>query len=124
MNHNIEQDLAIQAILPRARIEYDRLLTDPQIAASHDHAVAQHRAKITELRAQEAPATFYAELTSPRMERLCRLQKHFGSAVFMAGPQVVPDDVLRADLPANFFFTVKSAPDKDAGEDKDEDAAE
>ena len=50
---------------------------------------------------------FYAELTGPRMERLCRLQHHFGSAVFAAGPGVIPPDLHERDLPADYFFTVE-----------------
>jgi hypothetical protein len=50
---------------------------------------------------------FYAELTSDRMEKLCRLQHPFGSAVFSAGPAVIPDDLHERALAADFFFTVE-----------------
>jgi hypothetical protein len=70
--------------------------------------VTSHRAKIAELMARPEQRALYDELTSERMVRLCRMQRHFGSAVFSAGPDVIPDEiVLRDDLPANFFFTVE-----------------
>jgi hypothetical protein len=117
MNFNAEQDSSIQRMIPAARAEFDRLLSDPDIAAAHHAAVAAHRAKIAELRAQETPSAFYAELTSTRMEALCKLQQHFGSAVFAAGPEVIPPDLHTRPLPPDFFFTVKGPePDEsDAG---------
>ncbi len=106
MNFNAEQDRSIQRMIPAARTEFDRLMADPDIAAAHHAAVAAHRAKIAELRAQATPAAFYAELTGARMQALCRLQAHFGSAVFAAGPGVIPDDLHLRPLPPDFFFTV------------------
>jgi hypothetical protein len=81
-------------------------MADPEIAAAHMASVTAHRAKIAELRATENYARFYGELTGERMRRLCRLQKHFGSAVFSAGPGVIPPDLHERDLPPDFFFTV------------------
>ncbi|MFD1808678.1 hypothetical protein ACFSHQ_12890 [Gemmobacter lanyuensis] len=86
MNHNLDEDRSIQRMIPAAQAEFDRLMADPDIRAAHDHSVACHRAKITELMATQNYQNFYAELTGPRMEKLCRLQQHFGSAVFSAGP--------------------------------------
>ncbi|QYK42990.1 MAG: glycosyltransferase family 2 protein [Paracoccaceae bacterium] len=107
MNHNVEQDGSLRARLPMLQAEWDRLLADPEIRAAHDFSVAAHRAKITELRATENYERFYGELTGERMETLCRMQRHFGSAVFNAGPQVIPEDLHLRDLPADFFFTVE-----------------
>ena len=109
MNFNAEQDLSIRRMIPAAEAEFARLMADPDIAAAHHAAVAAHRAKIAELRAQQTPSAFYTELTSPRMEALCKLQSHFGSAVFAAGPEVIPPDLHLRPLPADFFFTVPSA---------------
>jgi len=107
MNHNTEEDRAILRMLPAARAEFARLTADPAIAAAHAAAVAAHRDRIAALRATPAFAAFYAEITGPRMERLARLHRHFGSAVYAAGPGVIPDAVaLAADLPEDFFFTV------------------
>ena len=111
MNFNADHDTSIQRMIPAAQAEFARLMADADIAAAHHAAVAAHRAKITELRAADAPAAFYAELTGERMQKLCRLQAHFGSAVFGAGPEVIPDDLLTRDLPKDFFFTIKGAPE-------------
>ncbi|ADE85328.1 glycosyltransferase family 2 protein [Rhodobacter capsulatus] len=106
MNHNAVEDRSIQRMIPRARAEFDRLMADPEIRAAHEHSVAAHRAKIAELRATEAYANFYAELCSDRFEKLSRILHVFGSAVFNAGPGVIPEDLHLRDLPADFFFTV------------------
>jgi hypothetical protein len=106
MNHNVTQDRSILRMVPRLQGELARLMSDPQIAAAHAHSVASHQAKVLELKEIVAHRQFYGELTSPRMERLCRMQPHFGSAVFAAGPQVVPDHLLARDLPPDFFFTI------------------
>lgn len=92
MNHNAESEASIQRHLPGLRAALDALLADPAIAAAQAQAVAAHRAKIAELRARPDYAAFYASLISPRMRALCRLQPHFGSAVFEAGPEALPPE--------------------------------
>jgi hypothetical protein len=73
--------------------------------------VAAHRAKIAELLARPEQAAFHAELTGERMRRLSRMLHVFGSAVFNAGPGVIPPDLHLRDLPEGFFFTVEHAGD-------------
>ncbi len=107
MNHNFAEDRSIQRMIPALRAEFDRLMADPEIAAAHAHSVACHREKIAELRGTENYQRFYDELTGARMERLCRMQQHFGSAVFNAGPSVIPPDLHEREVPADFFFTVE-----------------
>ncbi|WP_425437073.1 glycosyltransferase family 2 protein [Litoreibacter ponti] len=110
MNNNWEEDTSAQTKLPLLQAEYDRLMADPEIAAAHAHCVAQHRAKIAELKATENYAKFYDDLTGERMQRLSRLHTHFGANVFLSGPDVVPDEVaFKDDPPQDFFFTVKRA---------------
>jgi hypothetical protein len=106
MNHNAQEDRSIQRMIPALRAEWDRLMADPEIAAAHAHSVRCHREKIAELRASATYDAFYAELTGMRMEKLCRMQAHFGSAVFNAGPQVIPPDLHERDVAPDFFFTV------------------
>lgn len=106
MNHNAVEDRSILRMLPALRTEFDRLMGDPDIRAAHQATVAAHRAKITELHATDNYERFFAELTSDRMQRLSRMLGVFGSAVFGAGPQVVPPDLHTKDLPPDFFFTV------------------
>ncbi|MCB6176729.1 glycosyltransferase family 2 protein [Rhodobacter sp. Har01] len=107
MSHNAEADHSVQRMLAPLQAEMDRLLADPEIRAAHDLSVARHREKIAELMARADSQALFAELTGARMNRLCRMQQHFGSAVFSAGPQVIPDEIaLNPDLPPDFFFTV------------------
>lgn len=106
MNNNAEEDHSIRRMLPALRTELDRLMADPEIAAAHAHSVAMHRAKIDELRKRPDYASFYADLTGPRLERLSRLHAHFGANVFLAGPEVIPDEIAERDPEEDFFFTV------------------
>jgi hypothetical protein len=107
MNHNQDNDRSILRMAPAAKAEFARMHEDPDIRAAHDFSVACHRAKIDELMQTENYQAFYAELTGERMRRLCRMQQHFGSAVFSAGPGVIPPDLHKRDLARDFFFTVE-----------------
>lgn len=107
MNHNVTEDRSILRMIPAARVEFDRLMADRELAALHEGAVAAHRAKITELMASAANRAFYAELTGERLRALSRILPVFGSAVFNAGPGVIPPDLHRRELPPGFFFTVE-----------------
>ncbi len=107
MNHNAVTDRSIQRMIPVLRAEYDRLLADPEIAAAHAHSVACHRAKIVELRGSKTHQAFYADLTSVRFETYSRILHAFGSAVFNAGPDVIPEDLHLREIGPDFFFTVE-----------------
>lgn len=107
MNNNAETETSIQCRLPRMHEELARFMADPDIAAAHAYSVARHRDKIDELRAMKNYANFYDEITSPRMEKLSRLHRHFGANVFLSGPQSVPDEVLAQDSEADWFFSVE-----------------
>lgn len=107
MNNNATEDRSIMRRIPMMEEKLAALMADPEIAAQHNACVAAHRAKIDELRAQPAQQDFFEALTGPRLERLSRLHRHFGSSVFLTGPQAVPDDIVFSDLPETFFFTVE-----------------
>jgi hypothetical protein len=108
MNHNVEEDLSIQPRLGMMEAERARLMADPEIAAAHHAAVAHHRARIADLRGRADWATFFAEITGSRMRRLARLHRHFDRSVYDAGPQSVPDEVLRRRrLPPSFRLAVR-----------------
>lgn len=107
MNNNLDQDLSVQRMLPALKHEMDILLADQEIAEMHSFCAQQHRAKIDALKATENYAKFYQDLTGARMERLARMHQHFGANVFLAGPDVVPDEVVNADHPEDYFFTVE-----------------
>lgn len=107
MNFNADQDRSIQRMVPALQAEYHRLMADPEIRAAHDFSVSWHRQRIADLRADPVQSAFYSDLTGARMKRLCRLQAHFGTNVFAAGPEVIPQEIVERDLPPDFFFTVE-----------------
>jgi hypothetical protein len=107
MNNNAETETSIQRMIPKVEKELAKFLADPEIAAMHDHCVQRHRAKIDELRATENYSNFFAELNGERMRKLARMHLHFGSNVFLSGPECVPDEVLARDPEEDFFFTVE-----------------
>ena len=106
MNNNTERDVSIARTRPAMQAELERLLALPGVADQHRACVAAHRGKIAELRATDAFAALHTEITGARLKRLSRMHAHFGSNVFLAGPDAVPDEVVFADHPEEFFFTV------------------
>ncbi|MFB2533273.1 glycosyltransferase family 2 protein [Paracoccus sp. p3-h83] len=106
MNHNVVQDARLHRMRPAIEAEMARLMADPDIAAAHHGCVAAHAAKIAELKQQPKYEEFHQELNSDRMRKLARLHGHFGSGVYLAGPEVIPDEVLAHDPEDEFFFTV------------------
>lgn len=106
MNHNVVENHEMATMLPLLQAEYQKLLADPEIKAAHTACVAAHKAKIAELKTQAKYHEFHAELTSARMQKLSRLHGHFGSNVYLAGPQVIPDDIVDKAPDSTFFFTV------------------
>ncbi|SDW95290.1 Glycosyl transferase family 2 [Litoreibacter albidus] len=108
MNNNWEFNNSAQTKLPLVQAEFDRLMSDPELRAAHEYSVGKHREKIAELKATDNYANFYKDLTGKRMENLARMHNYFGANVFLAGPDVVPDEVaLMEDVPEDFFFTVE-----------------
>jgi hypothetical protein len=71
---------------PKLKAELAQMLSDHGIAAQHNSCVRAHRDKIKALSKSDSFEKFYTEITSPRMERLGRLHKHFGANVFLGGP--------------------------------------
>lgn len=107
MNNNADEDTSIQRMIPKLRVELDKLMADPEIAAIHHEAVKRHTAKIKELRATEKYTAFYQDLTGPRLRKLSHLHAHFGANVFLSGPDVIPDEIVEQDPASDFFFTVE-----------------
>jgi hypothetical protein len=110
MNNNWEEDRSIQSKLPLLQSEFDRLMDDPELRAAHEYSILKHREKINELRATETYSNFYEELTGQRMERLSRMHNHFGANVFLAGHEIVHEEVYSMkDVAPDFFFTVEKS---------------
>ena len=107
MNNNATEDTSIQRMIPALEAEMAQLMADPEIAEAHAYCVDKHRAKIDALKATENYAKFYGDLTGARMEKLARIHRIFGANVFLAGPDVIPDEVVAQDHPEGFYFTVE-----------------
>ncbi len=93
MNFNMERDDRIQAHLPRARKEYDRLLGLRGMKSRVAAAVKAHRAKIRDLLAREDAAEFYAEITSPRMQLISRHLNLLNRKILSEGPSRIPEHI-------------------------------
>ena len=93
MNNNAEIDRRSLSFVPKARVEFDRLMADREIAEQHARCVAAHRAKIAELKGRSDYAALYDEVTGERLIKLSRMHRSFGSAVFMGGPDLIPPGV-------------------------------
>ncbi len=106
MNNNAEQDRSIYRMLPALRAEMDLMLADPDIAAAHAYSVARHRARIDELKAAPKYSAFYGDLTGDRLRRLSKMHAHFGSSVFLAGPECIPEAALSPDIAPDYFYSV------------------
>ncbi|NRB17847.1 MAG: glycosyltransferase family 2 protein [Rhodobacteraceae bacterium] len=106
MNNNAELDHSIASKSKTLMSEYDAILADEQIASMHFDCVKMHQEKIRELLGSTHYAEFYAALTSQRLEKLSKMHAHFGANVFLAGPDVIPDEILSQDPDENLFFTV------------------
>ncbi len=107
MNNNEEEDRSIMRMADRFLAELSDIKSDPEIAALHEASVRAHKEKIEALRADGRFSAFFNEITSPRMQRLSRMHRHFGANVFLGGPQVVPNDIVDKDNSEDFFFTVE-----------------
>ena len=77
MNNNAEEDRSIHRMLPALGAEYDRLMSDPDIAAAHAHCVARHRTRIDELKAAPKYAAFYEDLTGARAQGIVTVAPSF-----------------------------------------------
>ncbi len=92
MNNNAEVDRTILNKIARAKEKLAELMADDEIAAQHKACVVAHSKRITELKARADYLSIYEVLKSERMIKLSRLHAHFGSAIFMEGPDAVPLD--------------------------------
>ncbi len=106
MNHNGSEDRSIDRYQARVAEERQRLDALPGIAEAHANAVNWHRTRICELLQTSENQEFFDTISGPRMRRLSRMVQHFGSNVFLSGPQVIPDEVVARDPDGDWQFTV------------------
>ncbi|MDD9977779.1 MAG: glycosyltransferase family 2 protein [Boseongicola sp.] len=113
MNHNGSEDTSIQRLSPKVLEEKSALLALPKVRELHESSVAWHKARIAALKEQDAYREIFDAITGPKLQRLSRMLSHFGSNVFLAGPEVIPDDVAKRSNDGDWLFTVKLMPRKD-----------
>lgn len=106
MNHNAEKDTSIQRLDEKMAKEKSALLALPGVADAHNKAVAWHRTRIKTLRQDATYRALYADITSERQERLSRMATNFGHNIHLAGPTVIPDEIVGRDPSEQFYFTV------------------
>ena len=92
MNNNAQEDRSILNKMARTKEKLAELMADPEIAAQHRKCVAAHSKRIGELKERPDYMAIYETLKSERMVKLSRLHAHFGSAIFLEGPEAVPLD--------------------------------
>ena len=106
MNHNAVEDRSIRRYDTRVAEERARLAGRPGIEAAHEASVAWHREQIAELMQVDDFEELYGEITGERLRHLSRMLKHFGSNVFLSGPDVIPDEVLERPAVGDWQFTI------------------
>ena len=110
MNHNAVEDRSIARTQERSAEERASLMRLPGVQDAHDASIEWHRGRIKALIQVPEHRALYDAITSPRMEKLSTMLGHFGTNVFLAGPHVVPDEIVSKDPADDFFFTVKRQP--------------
>ena len=106
MNHNLEVDHSIRRLDERVSAEKQALLALPGVKDAHERTVDWHKNRIKGLMQDYDYEQFYRTITSKRMQRLSRLHGHFGMSVYIAGPEVIPDEISRRSPKEEFFLTV------------------
>ncbi|NNJ69265.1 MAG: glycosyltransferase family 2 protein [Boseongicola sp.] len=106
MNHNAAEDRSIRRYDARVAEERARLAALPGVQGAHERSVEWHRGRIGELMQLSDFAELYGEITGARLKHLSRMLKHFGSNVFLSGPDVIPDEILERPAVGDWQFTI------------------
>ncbi len=106
MNINAQADRSIRRLDGRVSEMKRELLELPGVAEAHAEAVDWHQKRINKLLQEPDYEGFFQTITSDRMQRLSRLHGHFGMSVYIAGPEVIPDEVALRQPLDDFFLTV------------------
>ena len=106
MNHNAVEDHSIRRYDGPVASERARLAALPGVEAAHAASVAWHHGRIAELRQVVDFEDVFREITGPRLRGLSRMLAHFGSNVFLSGPDVIPDDIAARGPGGEWQFTI------------------
>ena len=92
MNNNATEDRSILNKIPRAKLEFDKLMADPDIREMHKRSVVAHKERVESLLQSPDYKELFAEVTGERLNALAQMTHHFGSQVFADGPDSIPVD--------------------------------
>ncbi|MCK4861120.1 MAG: hypothetical protein KAS85_04315 [Rhodobacteraceae bacterium] len=92
MNNNGTEDRSILNKIPRAKLEFDKLMLDPDILAMHERTVIAHKVRVQSLLQSPDYKALFDEVTGERLNALARMNHHFGSQVFEDGPDAISTD--------------------------------
>jgi hypothetical protein len=81
----------------------------PGVAEAHETAVDWHRSRIGYLMQDPGHRAVFDAITGPRLRRLSRMLEHFGSNVFLAGPDCIPDEIAARDANGDWTFSIPHA---------------
>jgi len=90
MNNNATEDRSILNKIPRAKVEFDKLMADPDIRAMHERSVVAHKQRVETLLQSADYKALFEEVTGERLNALAQMNHHFGSQVFGDGPDSIP----------------------------------
>ncbi|OUS04179.1 hypothetical protein A9Q96_14550 [Rhodobacterales bacterium 52_120_T64] len=92
MNNNATEDRSILNKIPLAKLEFDKLMADPEIRAMHERCVGAHKDRVSSLLESPDYKALFDEVTGKRLNVLAQMNHHFGSQVFADGPDSIPAD--------------------------------
>ncbi len=92
MNNNATEDRSILDKIPRAKLEFDKFMADPDIRAMHGRSVIAHKQRVQSLLQSDDYKALFNEVTGERLNALSKMNHHFGSQVFGDGPDSIPVD--------------------------------
>ncbi|MGI9395800.1 MAG: glycosyltransferase family 2 protein [Boseongicola sp.] len=107
MNHNACEDRTIDRYGAKVAEERKKLEAVQGVSEAHANSVAWHKSKISDLLQNPEIQTFFKTISGYRLRKLSRMLDHFGSNVFLSGPQVIPDEIIARDPSDSWQFTVR-----------------
>jgi len=92
MNNNATEDRSILNKIPYAKVEFEKLMADPEIRAMHERSVVAHKERVESLLQSADYKALFDEVTGGRLNTLAKMNHHFGSQIFEDGPDSIPAD--------------------------------
>ncbi|MGI9389461.1 MAG: glycosyltransferase family 2 protein [Boseongicola sp.] len=113
MNHNACEDRTIDRNGVKVAEERKKLEAVQGVSEAHANSVVWHKSRISELLQNSEIQTFFETICGYRLRKLSRMLDHFGSNVFLSGPQVIPDEIVAREPGDSWQFTVQNRQRRD-----------